>query len=71
LVNFIVMYLQTFVETHKPLNLGAVPWQPTLNELNNKIGTPMSTLWFKRMNKIKVEKLLHHGIHSGIKVVFV
>jgi hypothetical protein len=25
LVNFIVMYLQTFVETHKPLNLGAVP----------------------------------------------
>jgi hypothetical protein len=25
LVNFIIIYLQTFMETHKPLDLGAVP----------------------------------------------
>ncbi len=51
------------------LNLGVVPWQPMLNEVNNKIETPMSTLWLKRKHKIKVEKLLHHEIHSGIEAV--
>jgi hypothetical protein len=34
-------------------------------ELNNKIETPLSTLWFKITHKIKVKKLLHHEIHSG------
>jgi hypothetical protein len=36
-----------------------------LDELNNKIETCLSTLSFKRMHKIKVNKLFHHEIHSG------
>jgi hypothetical protein len=47
------MYLQTFGEAHTWENLGVIPWQPTLDELNNKIETLMSTLWFKTMHKIK------------------
>jgi hypothetical protein len=63
------MYLQTFVETHTWENLDVIPWQPTLDELNNKIETLMSTSLFKTMHKIKVEQLFHHGTHSGIEVV--
>jgi hypothetical protein len=62
------MYLQTFVEAHTWENLGVIPWQPTLDELNNKIETLMSTLWFKTTHKIKVKQLLDHGTYSGIEI---
>jgi hypothetical protein len=36
-----------------------------LDEFNNKTKTCLSTLWFNRMHKIKINKLFHHEIHSG------